>query len=115
MGVVFTKVRIYGLKGSKELNLIDDTGATFTKVPFSIANEIGIEWKEEIEVELSDGNIKIRKLGAAEVEIDGIRRFIPLTAAEDERGFIGYTTLEILGLKVNPITQKLERTTAIEY
>jgi predicted aspartyl protease len=27
---------------------------------------------------------------------------------------IGYTTLEILGFKVNPVTGKLERTPAIE-
>jgi len=34
---------------------------------------------------------------------------------EGERAFIGYTTLELLGFKVNPITGKLERTFAIEY
>lgn len=28
---------------------------------------------------------------------------------------IGYTTLEILGFKVNPVTRRLEKTTAIEY
>lgn len=115
MGIVLTKVRIYGITGEKELDLMVDTGATFTRLPLSLANEIGIEWKDEVEVELSDGRIRKRKLGIAEIEMNGVRRTIPITAADDERGFIGYTALEILGFKVNPITQKLERTMAIEY
>lgn len=32
-----------------------------------------------------------------------------------EKPVIGYTTLEILGFKVNLLTGKLERTAAIEY
>lgn len=115
MGIVFTKVKIYGTRGQKELDLMIDTGATFTKLPLSLADEIGIEWKDEVEVELSDGRVRKRKLGIAEAEIDGVRRTIPITAADDERAFVGYTALEILGFKVNPITQKLERTMAIEY
>jgi predicted aspartyl protease len=34
---------------------------------------------------------------------------------EDEQILLGYTALEILGFKVNPVTGKLERTVAIEY
>lgn len=115
MGTVYATVKIFGLNGSKELNLMVDTGATFTKIPLSVGNELGIAWSEEIEVELSDGSLKRRKLGTAEAEINGVQRPVPLTAAEDERSFIGYTTLEILGLKVNPLTQKLELVRAIEY
>jgi len=36
-------------------------------------------------------------------------------AENEERPLLGYTTLEILGFKVNPITTKLEKTVAVEY
>jgi len=34
---------------------------------------------------------------------------------EEEKPLIGYTTFELLGFKVNPITGKLERAMPIEY
>lgn len=115
MGAVITKIVFYGPSGSKELNLLVDTGATFTKIPSSIAQEIGIECKYETEVELSDGTLKRRKLGTVEVELEEVKAEVPVTVTEDEeRTFIGYTTLEILGFKVNPVTRKLERARHIE-
>ena len=33
----------------------------------------------------------------------------------EEKPLLGYTALEILGFKVNPISRKLEKATAIEY
>ncbi|GAI50623.1 unnamed protein product, partial [marine sediment metagenome] len=63
-----------------------------------------------------DGRVIKRGLAPAEVEIEDVRRPMLVTVGkEGEKPVIGYTTLEILGFKINPITGKLKRTVAIEY
>jgi len=115
MGETRIRFKIYGIDGkSTVLNAIVDTGATFTKIPLYVANELGLEAKYETKVELGDGHIITRKLAPAEVEIEDVRRLI-LVSIGEEKPLLGYTTLELLGFKVNPITGKLERTMAIEY
>ena len=115
MGETCIRFKIYGIDGkSTVLNAIVDTGATFTKIPLYVANELGLEAKYETKVELGDGHIITRKLAPAEVEIEDVRRLI-LVSIGEEKPLLGYTTLELLGFKVNPITGKLERTMAIEY
>ncbi len=117
MGGTRVYFKIYGADGRTiELDAVADTGATFTKIPSSIALELGLEVKYEVEVELGDSRVIKRGLAPAEVEIEGIRRpMLVAVGKEGEKPVIGCTTLEILGFKVNPLTGKLERTVAIEY
>lgn len=117
MGETRTPFKIYGMNGkSAALEALVETGATFTKVPRTVAKELELEVKYETEVELADGRQVKRGLALAEVEIAGVRRPILIAiGGEEERPLIGYTTLEILGFKVNAITGKLEKTNAIEY
>jgi predicted aspartyl protease len=116
MGVTKVLLKVYGTLGSAELEALVDTGATFTKIPRSVATRIGLQQGDEIPVELGDGRVITRRLASAEVEVEGTRRPILLTLANDgEAPLLGYTTLELLGFKVNPVTQKLEKTMAIEY
>ncbi len=64
--------------------------ATFTKIPRATASALRLEATYEARVELAN-------------------------RGEKEKPLIGYSTLEILGFKVNPITGRLEKTEAIEY
>jgi len=117
MGETKARFEIYGANGkSAELEATVDTAATFTKVPESVAARLGLKAQYETEVELSDGRTIKRGLALAEVEIEGVRRPVLVAiGGEGERTLLGYTTLEILGFKVNPVTGKLEKTVAIEY
>lgn len=116
MGETVAVVRIYGKLGSTTLELLVDTGATFTKIPEAIAREIGLEPQYTADVELSDGKVVKRRLALAEMEIEGIKRPVLVAISGDgEKVFLGYTTLEVLGFKVNPVTRRLEKTFAIEY
>jgi len=117
MGEARTPFKVYGLNGKVvELEALVDTGATFTKIPGTAARELELEAKYETEVELADGGRVKRGLALAEVEIEGVKRPVLIAiGGEKEKPLIGYTTLEILGFKVNPITGRLERTIAIEY
>jgi len=116
MGEARTQLRVYGPDGRVVgLEGVVDTGATFSKIPCSVANRLGLEAKYETEVELGDGRVIRRKLALADLEIQGVKRPVLVAVGEEERPLIGYTTLEVLGFKVNPITRKLEKATPIEY
>jgi len=116
MGETRIRFKIYGADGQvAELEAIADTGATFSKIPKSIADRLGLQAKYETEVELGDGRVISRKLSFAEVEIEKVRRPVLIAIGEEERPLIGYTTLESLGFKVNPTTKKLEKAMPIEY
>ncbi len=115
MGEVLVKAKFFKNDKVEEVEAIVDTGSTFTKIPKNVADKLGIEGKEEVKVKIGDGKIISRKLDIVEIEIEGIKRQIYVTiGGESEVPVIGYTTLEILGLKVNPVERKLEKVTAIE-
>jgi predicted aspartyl protease len=116
LGETYTKLKIYGANGAEELMSLVDTGATFTKVPLRVGKTLGLKARRKVEVRLSDERSVERALCYAEVEMDGVRDLIPITlGGEGEEPLIGYTALEILGFKINPITGRLERTSPIEY
>ena len=116
MGETRAKVKVYGNRGWKEVDALVDTGATFTNIHTSVAEEIGIEPKYDTTIELADRRLVQRRLGLAEIEFNGVRRPVLIAFSPDtEEPLIGYTTLENLELKVNPVTGKLEKTKAIEY
>lgn len=116
MGETLAKFRVYGARGSLEFEALVDTGATFTKIPLSQTEQIGVELKYETEVELADGRLVPRKLGLADIQIADVRRPALLAAGSDgEKPVLGYTTLENLGFKVNPMTGRLERARPIEF
>lgn len=116
MGETKVWLKLYGPLGSVELEALADAGATFTKIPKDTAAKLGLELRYEARVELADRRVITRRLALAEMEIEGVRRPALIAVAENEEGpLLGYTTLEALGFKVNPLTRKLEKTVAIEY
>lgn len=116
MGQTSATVTIYGPLGSRHLDGLADTTATFTKIPASLARALGLEAPFEVPVELGDGRTVNRRLALADIEIEEVRRPVLVALGEEgERPPIGYTTLEVLGFKVNAVAHTLEKTPAIEY
>jgi len=115
MGETFVSVRVSGPRGEAVLRALVDTGATFTKVPPSVAENIGLQPYGSSEVMLSDGSKRSRKMALATVELDGAWASQPISiGGGGEQPIVGYTTLEILGFKVDPVTGRLERRPPIE-
>jgi len=54
MGETYTGLKIFGPKGSRELEALVDTGATYTKIPREVAEYVGLDLAYETEVELGD-------------------------------------------------------------
>lgn len=112
MGETRVKIRVFGQKGTKDVEAIVDTGATFSKIPIAIAEEIDLEARYETEVELADGRRINRKLSLAEISLEGRRRPVLVALSSNgEHPLVGYTALENLELKVNPVTRRLEKAT----
>jgi predicted aspartyl protease len=81
-----------------------------------VARQLRVVPDETVTVTLSDGSEKTRPLADVRMEFDGVKRTVPVSIAPDgEQALLGYTALEILRLKVDPITRKLERTSPIEF
>jgi len=110
MGHVFVRAKFRG-RGVLEVDkMLVDTGASFTVMPLDIAEKYFIETPFETELRLGDGRIVKAKVFVAEVEIEGRRGPLRILAFKEAIPVIGVDTLETLGLKVDPLTGRIEKT-----
>ena len=110
MGHILVRAIIRGTKGEKTLEEVTvDTGATFTVMPTKIVREVGAI-KSPWAIDLLLGNRRKVKAATylAEVELNGRKGPMRIASFEKAVPAIGVDTLETLGLKVNPLTGKLE-------
>jgi aspartyl protease family protein len=107
MGETVAEILIRGQRASKLVRAIVDTGATNTVVDEGLAKELGISPTRADEVMLANGSVEKVGVGSAEVEIQGISQIVPIYIYKGT--LIGLTTLEAAGLRVNPVTQSLEK------
>ncbi len=116
MGATYADLTISGASATHTFRCLVDTGATFTKIPQSLGQRLGLEVVGEVQVELSDGRVVPRSLALANAQLEGVRLPVLVTLAEDEAlPLIGVTTLEYLGFTADPIAERLEPRTAMEY
>jgi len=116
MGETYVDLTIYGPRGTRTVTCLADTAATYTKIPPDVAGEVGLVFVSETPVELGDGRIVIRRIAVADVRIENVRGpTIVAVGEQDEQPLLGYTTLELLGFKVDTVAHRLERRTPIEY
>ena len=114
MGFVKTRVRVSNpsnLSQYAELELLVDTGATFTLIPSAVSKEIGVEADAKFKLRTADGRFIERDGSIVWVEVEGKGYKVPVIFGEGKDvPVLGITTLEILGLELDPITKKLKPT-----
>lgn len=111
MGYVKVAAKIYNpADRSKpiQLDLLADTGAIYTAIPASLLEKLNIKPTSTRKFKLANGKVEHYPTGEAYVEIAGegatsIIAFLP----EDATPLLGVTTLELLGLQVDPTTGEL--------
>jgi len=103
-------VRVHGPKGHRDVEMIVDTGATYTKLSPSLARELGITPRGAIETTLADGRKSKAGLTNAVVECYHSKKRVPVIIQEGDILLLGATTLKALRLRVNPVDGKLEPT-----
>jgi aspartyl protease family protein len=117
MGHIYVKVKISDEKLNKiiETHAIVDTEVTLTVLPRKIASELGLKTKGSNIVETGAGKIKLDR-SRAWLEIEGKSEIMPVLISDNiDKVLIGVTTLDILGLQVDPIEGKLKEWTLLMY
>ncbi|MEM2676649.1 MAG: clan AA aspartic protease [Candidatus Bathyarchaeia archaeon] len=91
-----------------ELEFIVDTGAIYTVIPKNVAEELGLKELGRRKFKMADGSVVEFPVSEAYITING-EGVTSLVAIADERTpvLLGVTTLELLGLQVDPVSGKL--------
>ena len=94
---------------SAEVNFLVDSGAVYSLVPGEILDELGIEPHRTMTFSLVDGSKLERKVCSAYFEYAEEGGPAPVVYGEEgDEPSLGATTLESLGLVLNPFTRTLD-------
>jgi predicted aspartyl protease len=110
MGHVFVRARFRGRDVVEFERILVDTGASFTVMSLAVAERYFIETPFTVKLRLGDGRVVDAKVFVAEGEIEGRRGPLRILAFENAIPVIGVDALETLGLKVDPVTGRIEKT-----
>ena len=92
----------------QEVELLVDTGATFSWVPRVILEHLGLPRLQRQPFQTADGRVIERETAGGLVQLDGKEAIVTLVLGEPQDGcLLGATTLESLGLAVHPIRRQL--------
>ncbi len=93
----------------REVELLADAGAMYTMLPESLLRALGITPSGWRRFKIASGEVKEYPTGEAYLEVEGIGvTSIVVFGAEDSMPLLGVTTLELLGLQVDPVTGRLK-------
>lgn len=117
MGHVWVRVRIgdVNLKRIVDVNALVDTGTTLTVIPRKLAEKLNLEVTGRTVVETGAGRLELDR-SRVWIEIMGKSEIVPVLISDIiDKVLIGVTTLEVLGLQVDPTTGKLKEWTILLY
>ena len=111
-GVGLTYVRIELAKDaaspSQSVEVLVDTGATFTMIPRTILESLGVLPVRRRTIRLGDGRTMVRTLGPAYVRCEGRETATWVLFGEpDDAAVLGALTLEELSLQIDPESNQL--------
>jgi clan AA aspartic protease len=85
-----------------------DTGSSYTALPASFLQRLGVSPHDRRLFELADGRMVERDVGETRVRIDGRTATVPVVFADEgTQPLLGAVTLEIFGLGVDPVRRRL--------
>ena len=91
-----------------DVSFLVDSGAVYSLVPGRILDSLDIEPYKEMSFSLADGSTLVRKVCSAYFEFEGEGGPAPVVYGEEgDEPLLGATTLESLGLVLNPFTRTL--------
>lgn len=109
MGLTYAQIKITGKRGSRELNLLVDTGSLFTWIDERVLRAIGVDPSSTKKFRTIEGKEISRKVGNAVIEIKGEKapRIVVFGETTDAQ-VVGTDSLEGLGFEVDPTTKELK-------
>jgi clan AA aspartic protease len=92
-----------------EIECLVDTGAIYTMIPRNLLEKINTKTTGTRRFKLANGTIEEYPVGEAYVEVQGIgATSVVVFGPEHSQPLLGVTTLENLGLQVDPISGQLK-------
>ena len=92
----------------QQVEFLVDSGAVYSLVPAPVLRKLGLRPYRTETFTLADGTKVRRKVGDAYFEIEGNRGPAPVIFGEkDDEPLLGVTTLESLGLVLDPFKRRL--------
>ncbi len=111
MGVFKVKGKVWNISTpsiTQEVELIADTGATYTTLPTSLLSALRVMRVRKIRLRLANGRSVARGLGQVGIEVEGKWvSFTPVVFGDEDVHLLGAVTLEELSLAADPIGKKL--------
>lgn len=93
---------------SAQIEFLVDSGAVYSLAPATALRKLGLRPYRDVTFTLADGTKIKRKVGDAYFEIDGHRGPAPVIFGEKgDEPLLGATTLESLGLVLDPFKRRL--------
>jgi clan AA aspartic protease len=111
MSITFLKVKVINPeqpKKSAECEFLVDSGAVYSVVPQNILKKLGIKPTSTEEFILANGEVIKKPLGNAYFEYDGKIRAAPVVFGDKGIFLLGATTIEALGMILDPIRRQLK-------
>lgn len=111
LGHIEVEAQVTGLKSTKTVRMLVDTGSTYLVLPPSLTEYIGaVRLPFKTKASLANGQELSAETTVVEVEVE--KRRVPAIALvmETKEPLLGVEALEAMGFKIDPTTGKLEAT-----
>jgi clan AA aspartic protease len=101
-------VHLSGPSGADDIEALVDTGATYSVLPRSVLDRLGVSPKDRMAFSLADERIVEYDLGEVSIELGDKERTVLVVFGPDQaQPLLGATTSELFGLGVDPVAQRL--------
>jgi predicted aspartyl protease len=110
VGFVRVKAKVWNVERpevAREVVLLADTGAIYTVLPRSLLEEMGVSSVGRRRFRLANNEVIERDVGIIGIEVQGIRVYTLAVFGDEGVYLLGVTTLEELGLEVDPVKGEL--------
>ena len=110
MGTFYHQMQVFSASGDRAetVDALVDTGASYSQVPGSVLQRLGIFPTDTVEAELADGRVAEDPIAEVRVEINGRATFTWVTfGPENVASLMGAHALEGVRLAVDPSRRRL--------
>ncbi|MFH8093111.1 MAG: aspartyl protease family protein [Candidatus Aenigmatarchaeota archaeon] len=96
------------------IELLVDTGSTYTVLPTNMLSNLGIKSVRKVNLRLANERVLEKPLGEMGIEVSGVRATAtPVVFGEEDVYLLGSVTMEQLGLTPDPIQKRLKPAEAL--
>ena len=109
MGITYIEGSVTGPTGNRTVRFLVDSGASYTLLPHSDWQAIGLKPKREMTFTLADGATVERNISECHITLPQGEGHTPVILGEPrDEALLGAVTLGILGLVLHPFMRTLQ-------